>query len=669
MKNTMSQELQKFLAPTDGDNAVPEDVMAHGIWAPGVRLMRNLQFGMKAALIVAIFMAPIAWLTFAYFSNNNTQLEFSSKERLGVQYGRSIFAVIDLAQQLRRDATAAAGGAAPATLDDVKARLKSAQDKLAATEKLLGKELQTGKAYAALQKSFADTDRAKSAQEVFQAHSDHIAALVGLLTQATDASNLTLDPDIDSYYLMDAALFRLPDILESTGKLRGLGLAVMRAGEATPAQLALLNDVIPIANFQFSNIQQGLDKAGAYNPGITSQVNAKATLEATASFFAAARQTLFVGKDFSKEAQAAYLASANQAIEAQYQLVGRILDQLDTLLLVRIDAMKLERTKTLVILGVSLLLALYLFYSFFLVTRGGLLLISKHLQEMAEGDLRSRPQKPWGTDEPAAVIIDLRKAYDSLHILIRKVRHSARALHAASGEIAAASTDLGARTESAASALEEQASAMEEIGSTVSATAERASMAATFAVDNAHVAQRGGAVFAEVVTTMKEIHSSSSKINDIISVIDGIAFQTNILALNAAVEAARAGETGRGFAVVASEVRMLAQRSAAAAKEIKGLISASVDRVENGMRIVEGAGSTMGEVVTNATQINQFLSEISTAAREQAIGVAEVGRAVQDLDRNTSQNAALVEQTNAAAGALTAQADVLQAEIANFRVA
>jgi methyl-accepting chemotaxis protein len=253
--------------------------------------------------------------------------------------------------------------------------------------------------------------------------------------------------------------------------------------------------------------------------------------------------------------------------------------------------------------------------------------------------------------------------------LIRKVRHSARALHSAAGEISAASMDLGGRTEATAASLEEQASAMEEISSTVKMTSERASQAATFAVDNSEVAQKGGAVFTEVVATMRDIHNSSSKIGDIIGVIDGIAFQTNILALNAAVEAARAGEAGRGFAVVASEVRTLAQRSASAAKEIKDLISDSVSKVECGTRVVEGAGQTMTQVVSNARQINDYLAEIATAAREQSLGVGEVGRAIQELDKATQQNAALVEETNAAAGALTAQADELQGEIANFRVA
>jgi methyl-accepting chemotaxis protein len=342
---------------------------------------------------------------------------------------------------------------------------------------------------------------------------------------------------------------------------------------------------------------------------------------------------------------------------------------LDTLVDARVGAMQGERLRASLVLGIGLLLALYFFYSFFLVTRGGLLLISRHLDEMSTGDLRHRPRKPWGSDEPAKVIADLREAYDSLHILIRKVRHSARALHGAAAEISDASTDLGRRTESSASALEAQASTMMGISTTVSATAERATMAAAFAVENSLVAEKGSKVFANVVDTMHAIHSASARINDIISVIDGIAFQTNILALNAAVEAARAGESGRGFAVVASEVRLLAQRSATAAKEIKTLISSSEERVQSGTRVVEGAGQIMTDVVTNARQINAFLDEIASAAREQAESLGQVGMSIQELDQNTQQNAALVEQTNAAASALTAQADALQDEIANFRVA
>ncbi|MGB4062066.1 MAG: methyl-accepting chemotaxis protein [Burkholderiaceae bacterium] len=338
-----------------------------------------------------------------------------------------------------------------------------------------------------------------------------------------------------------------------------------------------------------------------------------------------------------------------------------------------IDDLRTARNERLVItvvaLALCLFIGLYFFVGFYRVNKGGFDLISQHLEEMAEGDLRNSPNDPWGRDEPAQLIWEMKKVYVSLRELIRKVRHGARELHTASNEIASASTDLAARTEASAATLEEQSSAMEEIGSTVGASAELAQNAARFAGDNATVAETGGRVIAEVVTTMHDIQASSAKINDIIGVIDGIAFQTNILALNAAVEAARAGEAGRGFAVVASEVRSLAQRSASAAREIKGLITTSVEKVESGTRVVQQAGQTMAQVVDNAKQINQYLSEIATSSREQASGVEQVSQSIQDLDRSTQQNAALVEETTSAAAALRQQAEILQSEIANFRVA
>ena len=334
-----------------------------------------------------------------------------------------------------------------------------------------------------------------------------------------------------------------------------------------------------------------------------------------------------------------------------------------------VRVLTLNRPQALNALSLALVVSVYFFVGFYRANKGGLDLISLHLNELAAGDLRHRPADPLGRDEPGQLIGEMQKLYTSLHELIRKVRHGARELHTASHEIAMASMDLSSRTEASAAALEQQSAAMEQIGSTVQATATHTTEAAHFAQENEHVAERSGAVIAEVVHTMQGIHASSAKINDIIGVIDGIAFQTNILALNAAVEAARAGEQGRGFAVVAGEVRNLAQRSAQAAKEIKDLISASVEQIDQGTRIVQGAGDTMQSVVNNARQINTYLSEIATSAKEQATGVRQVSESIQDLDRNTQQNAAVVEQTTSAAAALKQHAEVLQAEIANFQVA
>ncbi len=322
-----------------------------------------------------------------------------------------------------------------------------------------------------------------------------------------------------------------------------------------------------------------------------------------------------------------------------------------------------------IVLALVLLAGFYVFVSFYKVNKGGLEVVSMHLNQLSEGDLRRRPIDPWGKDEPAMLILDLHKVYHSMHELIRRARHSARELALTSAEISRASLDLSSRTEDTASNIAEEASAMEEIGSQVVETAGKTRAAAQSASNNAQVAEKGGHIIADVVHTMQEIHASSSKINDIIGVIDGIAFQTNILALNAAVEAARAGEQGRGFAVVAAEVRQLAGRSAEAAKEIKALIGESVEKVSAGTTVVESAGSTMQDVVRSAREINQYLEEIATASSQQAQAVEEVVKAIHELDSHTQQNAALVEETSAASSALKDQAEKLTHEIARFRVA
>lgn len=273
-----------------------------------------------------------------------------------------------------------------------------------------------------------------------------------------------------------------------------------------------------------------------------------------------------------------------------------------------------------------------------------------------------------GTNEMAQLLTALHDMQTSLAQVVSSVRQGSDVVLAASSEIAQGNHDLSARTESQASALEETAASMEELNATVKHNAESARLANQLALNASSVAVQGGQDVAQVVETMKGIHESSRKIADIISVIDGIAFQTNILALNAAVEAARAGEQGRGFAVVASEVRSLAGRSAEAAKEIKSLISASVGRVEHGASLVDKAGSTMTEVVSSIRRVTDIMGEITTASHQQAVGVAQVDETINQIDGATQQNAALVEEMAAAASSLKAQAYDLVKVVASFKL-
>ncbi|HEX8405759.1 MAG TPA: methyl-accepting chemotaxis protein [Duganella sp.] len=256
----------------------------------------------------------------------------------------------------------------------------------------------------------------------------------------------------------------------------------------------------------------------------------------------------------------------------------------------------------------------------------------------------------------------------SLHRIVSQVRSGTDAIALASGEIAAGNMDLSARTESQASSLEETASSMEQMTSAVKQNSHNAGEANDLAASAATVAGQGGAVMTQVVRTMGAINASSQKIVDIIGVIEGIAFQTNILALNAAVEAARAGEQGRGFAVVASEVRSLAQRSDAAAKEIKLLIDASVAQVGAGSVLVGQAGGTMEEIVNGISRVNTIISDIANASREQELGIEQINQAIGSIDSTTQQNAALVEQAAAAAAAMQGQADRLAEAVKVFRL-
>jgi methyl-accepting chemotaxis protein-1 (serine sensor receptor) len=285
---------------------------------------------------------------------------------------------------------------------------------------------------------------------------------------------------------------------------------------------------------------------------------------------------------------------------------------------------------------------------------------------ITHGDLATRISvKPGFENSVMAGMVEMQQ---SLRKVVASVRQGSESVSTASAEIAQGNQDLSSRTESQAGALEETAASMEELSSTVKQNADNARQANQLAQNASTVAVRGGEVVAEVVDTMKGINDSSKKIADIISVIDGIAFQTNILALNAAVEAARAGEQGRGFAVVASEVRSLAGRSAEAAKEIKALISASVERVEQGTVLVDKAGETMTEVVNSIRRVTDIMGEISAASTEQSSGVAQVGEAVTQMDRATQQNAALVEEMAAAASSLKTQAQELVNVVAVFKL-
>jgi methyl-accepting chemotaxis protein len=358
----------------------------------------------------------------------------------------------------------------------------------------------------------------------------------------------------------------------------------------------------------------------------------------------------------------AYLGSVRQMVEQQREQlnasgahIAELRSQATTLLIV----------SGLLSLGLGIVLASYLANS---ITRP-LRRAETMARAIADMDLSGAPQTSYAGDETGLLLNALDRMRSALQGSLQQVRGVADGISTASTQIASGNVDLSSRTEQTASNLQETAGAMEELTGTVSQTADSARNASQLASAASEAAAKGGTVVGQVVATMDEINSSSKKIGDIIGVIDGIAFQTNILALNAAVEAARAGEQGRGFAVVASEVRSLAQRSAEAAREIKVLIGASVDKVESGAQLVQQAGSSMTEIVARVQRVNDIIGEITVAAAEQSQGIGQVNTAVSQLDQMTQQNAALVEESSAAAESLRDQAIKLAEVVGTFKLA
>jgi methyl-accepting chemotaxis protein len=623
----------------------------HGVWAPGIRLFRALRFRAKAGLISAVFLLPIAVLGWQYFADKQAAVAFSSSERTGVAYQRAALPVLDALVGLRSAAMAGAAAEARPALDAALAALATAQAGP-------GTELGLKKEYEALLASLAALpSAAKPGAEAMPAFDTTIKLARVLVGAANDRSNLTLDPDLDTFYLMDGALAALPDLADTTGRMQALALLMV----GDPANLEWMRGrdrAETASDLADERLVAALGQIASVHPDVEQRLKAQAVHKAQRTY-----QELVVAGAEPK----AVLAQGREVLAGLTVLRGAMDGMLDELLAARVARLETARNLTAVALVLSLALALYLFRAFQKVLEGGLNEVSHHIGAMRDGDLTTQP-RAWGGDEVAGLMVAMTQMQQSLRGIVGEVRHASDSIATAAEEIAAGSTDLSARTEQSAASLEQSAAAMEQIAATTANNAQATRDAAALAASNAQVAEQGGRIIGEVVQTMDGIRSASSRIGEIIGTIDSIAFQTNILALNAAVEAARAGESGRGFAVVASEVRALAQRSAGAAREIKTLIGQSVEQVEAGSRVVQQAGSTMQQLVGNAGRVNLLLATVATGIDEQARGVGETTGSVQDLDRATQQNAALVEESAAAAGALKDQAQALVQRVARFRL-
>jgi len=639
----------------------------HGPWAPGVRLFRKLSFPLKAVTISIAFLIPLVVLAWSFAQAHFADADFVHAERQGVAYARPLVQLMAAATRERQLARVQARGEAVPDLPKVREQVDALWAKLQGIDQRDRALLATAEPFEKARQKWVDLrrDSGGSPEHLFVVYSAAIDAQQDLLEWVVDHSNLALDPEISSYYVLDATLVAAPDLFHAAGRLRGLLTSAAKDGQIKRGSWLKVEDELQLVARRTAQVEASIHKARASNVQALSKLGLDEVVGSSKVLQQLATQAVnaeTVGFD-AGEATAKGNALAAQSLAFIEQ--GAV--TLDALLAQREAASATKFLSLMCLSVVCVLLAAYLLKCFYMVTRGGLEEVRSHLVAMTEGDLTTTPN-PWGRDEAASLMLSLAQMQNSLRKLVSQVRQSADVIVHSSSEMASASSDLSRRTEHTAANLQQSASSMEEISATVQQTAGNARTAADLAGDNAEVAARGGQVIGQVVETMRGIHVSSNKISDIITVIDGIAFQTNILALNAAVEAARAGEQGRGFAVVAGEVRALAQRSATAAREIKTLIGESVQRVESGTQVVESAGKTIEEIVGNAQRINTLLNEIAQASADQATGVGLIGHAVHDLDQDTQQNSALVEQSAAASQGLRQQAMSLVEAVANFKL-
>ena len=640
----------------------------HGWLAPGVRLFRDLGFPAKALCISMAFVLPLLMMLAYLWQASTAQVGAARMERQGVV---AITAAVGLVQTAQERALVVAKPAAAQTaeLPAVQDKVRAAVDQLQASYQRVSTEAwshsdKTRLALLGLHQALMQKPLAATPDESLKAHHEFIDATLALVRDIADDSGLALDPDLDTYHMMNMSMLRGPMQYANTAKLRTQGYLALST-QMNPERHDTIVRLSAVQVFLDADVEASYQQGVAQFPEVDKLFDMKGT-DAASDAFSQAIKKQVSGEHVEGDA-AALLALGNAAVDKQIALTLKVMARLDQQLQARIDRLNQTLTTQVVVCAAFVLLAGYLLLAFYKVMTGGMNEVSRCLKEITEGNLVTVPH-PWGNDESAKLMITLGEMQTSLRRIVQVVLDSAANVQTASSEIASASMDLSHRTEESAANLQRTASSMDQIAAVTRQSTESVDAATHSVQDNAKAAERGGQAIAEVVQTMDHIRGSSSKIGEIIGVIDGIAFQTNILALNAAVEAARAGEHGRGFAVVASEVRALAGRSATAAREIKALISASIEQVENGASVVGRAGDIMHTVVGNAGRIAQLMADVAQGTRRQDQSVGEVGHTMRDLDQSTQQNAALVEQTAAAAGSLADQARVLSREVSFFKI-
>lgn len=688
------------------------------LFKPAIHLMNRLTYPKKLILIGIIVLLVVVTLAFQLLTQSLSIMNFSRKELFGIEYINPLIKIMKNVQEYRKleNEYLLGDASVKTTMETTRDNIDYTINAVDAQEEKLGKIINAGKEWDSIKNKWQlikHDSTANPEQSNLISYSMLITNIQHLIITACDNSNLTFDPDIDSYYSMDTYCTKIPSFSEEAASTRDIGFrALSKKTLPNDDQQKLVVDKTLMNQFNKVGIKGNLDKVLQVRPSLASKFDPliQALTLDSANLARELDSSLIMNnfnimpKDFSEK--------YTTLINLTYKLYTQTGLALQEMVQERVNKILKSINRNTAISVISLLILAYLFVGIYLSILNSVKNLVDGSEKLAEGDLNTdveletkdelvqvassfntmRNTLSLVINEVIHILDNLSKGdltekntnyylgrfgdlknylnltVEGLEKLIRNIKISTETTGYAAREISSGNTDLAKRTEQQGAFLEETAASIEEVTATVKQNAENAKQANQLAQTASDVAVKGGTIVGEVIVTMNDINESSSKVADIITVIDHIAFQTNILALNAAVEAARAGEQGRGFAVVAAEVRNLAQRTSTAAQEIKALISKSVENVASGTKLVDQAGHTMEDIVKAVNRVTEIMSDIASASVEQSNGIEQVSQAVIQMDHVTQENSALVSQVAHSAKSMEEEASHMESLVNIFKL-
>lgn len=645
-----------------------------------MNVLNRMKLWQKLILMVAVLMVPTVYLVTLLIKEKNISIDLTRNEISGVEYLKPVYSLLtDVIDHRGMHHLALSGDTSiRSQLQDKEQEIKTDLAQIAEMENRNGSNLKTGEHWQAIKngwESLQDQLQGLSKEESLARHTTLINNIIALITRVNDTSGLLLDPEPDSSNLIDLLVIKVPPIIESLDSLRSNSAAGLLSTQTDASKFELAIFISSIRD-QVNAIQRNLKVAYEFNPDLESRLtgvygefenNIKKFTQAVDGQIGYSDSSTGNVVNSNISAQDMFRIGST-AIASAIRLNEQTIPTISQLLKSRIDSLSNKKDIALFEVVISIFIS---FIIAFYITRyisqnvDGLVAVIK---QFSKGNLTMELFENNDKDEISQLYNSLHDLQFKLADVISNIRLGTSEVGSASEQVAQGNANLSQRTQEQASSLEEVASSMEEMTGTVGQNADNAQQANQLALSAREQADAGGAVVSRAMSAMSEINDSSKKIADIIGVIDEIAFQTNLLALNAAVEAARAGEQGRGFAVVASEVRNLAGRSATAAKEIKALIQDSVNKTQDGTKLVDESGHALTEIVQAVKKVSDIVAEIAAASREQSEGINQVNKALLQMDDMTQQNAALVEEAAAAAEAIDAQSKELEHQVQFFKI-